>query len=121
MEALRPGQLVATVQDEGDDQVLVFEAKIRGQLAESLILQEAEASEAEAPDGHLGAYKPPRIAQAMCFSLRGFFPRISRLIFGSLPKCFCVQVEYTGDHISMQASMPKSLYFYVLFVSVFAG
>eukprot|EP00434_Breviolum_minutum_P018528 symbB.v1.2.016341.t1/scaffold1222.1/size194531/15 len=79
--ALRPGQLVATVQDEGDDQVLVFEAKIRGQLAESLILQEAEASEAEAPDGHLGAYKPPRIAQ----------------------------VEYTGDHISMQERAEKEL------------
>lgn len=60
--ALRPGQLVATVQDEGDD-------------------KEAEASEAEAPDGHLGAYKPPRIAQ----------------------------VEYTGDHISMQERAEKEL------------
>lgn len=60
--ALRPGQLVTTVQDDGE---------------------EAEASEVEAQpeDGHLGAYKPPKIAQ----------------------------VEYTGDHISMQERAQKEL------------
>ena len=113
---------MATVQDEGDDQVLVFEAKIRGQLAESLILQEAEASEAEAPDGHLGAYKPPRIAQAMCFSLRGFeipgFPDSFLGLCRSVSVCRSSTPETTYPCRQACQSLCTFMYF---FVSVFAG
>ncbi|CAJ1343494.1 unnamed protein product [Effrenium voratum] len=59
-QALRPGELTTTVQDE-----------------------EVEKDEAQPTDaaGHLGAYKPPKIAQ----------------------------VEYTGDHVSMQEKAEKEL------------
>ena len=43
--ALRPGQLVTTVDDEAED-------------------DGAEPAEPAAENGHLGAYKPPRISQA---------------------------------------------------------
>lgn len=64
--ALRPGQLVASVQDEDAEDA---------QEAEEL------ASAPKDEEGHLGAYKPPKISQ----------------------------VEYTGDHISMQERAEKEL------------
>jgi len=61
--ALKPGSLVSSVDDDGDE-------------------EEQEAEEPAAPaDGHLGAYRPPKISQ----------------------------VEYTGDHVSMQERAEKDM------------
>lgn len=60
-KALRPGQLVTTV-DDGEE-VGIARPSLRCPCC--LALLPTEAAEEEPENGHLGAYKPPRIAQAM--------------------------------------------------------
>ena len=108
-EALKPGQLVATVEDAEVGCFWPLKRKRETYLYNAFIFckctllqEDDEISEAEAQaeeNGHLGAYKPPKISQADWTWLKGKAKQNQK----HSDRLLVLQVEYTGDHISMQA------------------